>query len=133
MLDVSNSGSIGFLGQSFSSDTNSVFNLNNALTILAPAQELYTADTTSPSSTIMLGSVGAGDVINDITVRDNLVFLATADSNREFQVINISDSANPQLYSYLNFPQSATGIDYEDNLVYVSVRSNDGLRIITSQ
>ena len=43
-----------------------------------------------------------------------------------------SSSTSPVLHSSFNFPQVATGVDYEDNLVYVSVRSNDALRIITS-
>ncbi|GAH25486.1 unnamed protein product, partial [marine sediment metagenome] len=45
---------------------------------------------------------------------------------------NISNPGNIELWSSFNFPQVATGIDYEDNVVYVSVRSNDALRIITS-
>ena len=75
-----------------------------------------------------------GQAVRPVVVaRDDLAFIASSNSNREFQVINISDPNNPSLWSYFNFPQVATGIDYEDNLVYVSVRSNDALRIITSQ
>ena len=70
--------------------------------------------------------------LNDLVVRDYLAFLATSDSNRAFQVWNITDPSNITFWSSLQFPQVATGIDYEDNLVYVSVRSNDALRIITS-
>jgi len=132
VLDVSNPSAIALLGQTFSSDTKSVFNIHSSLTLLGPAQEFYTIDTINPADMIKLGFIGAGNIINDIVARDTLAFLATANSNREFQVINISDPSNPTFHSSFNFPQVATGIDYEDNLVYVSVRSNDGLRIITS-
>lgn len=133
VLDVSNPAAITLLGQTFSSDTESVFNLNSQITFIGPGQDFYVINTSNPANMTSLGFIGAGNVINDMIARDNLVFLATSDSNREFQVINISDTANPTLLSHFNFPQVATGIDYEDNLVYVSVRSNDALRIITSQ
>lgn len=79
-----------------------------------------------------LGSLNLDEDINDLRVRDNLVFLATSDSNKEFQAWDISDPANITLWSSFNFPNFATGIDYEDNIIYTSVRSNDALRIITS-
>lgn len=133
VLDVSNPAAIALLGQSYSSDTKSVFVPQPAKTLLSPAQDLSIADTSNPAAIASLGSISAGDIINDIVARDDLAFIASSNSNREFQVINISDPNNPSLWSYFNFPQVATGIDYEDNLVYVSVRSNDALRIITSQ
>jgi Tfp pilus assembly protein PilV len=86
-------------------------------------------DTLNPSN---LGSVDLATSLNDIVVRSNLAFLATSLPNSEFQIWDISDPAAPSLFTTFNFPQVATGIDFEDNLVYVSVRSNDALRIITS-
>jgi hypothetical protein len=90
-------------------------------------------DVANASSVSSLGSTNIGDDVNGIVVRDNLAFLATSDSNKEFQAWDISNPTNITFWSSFNFPQVATGIDYEDNLVYVSVRSNDALRIITSQ
>ena len=132
ILDVSNSASVNLLGQAYSTDTNSVFSNNPSLTFLNPGQEFRIADTTNPNSIIDIGSINVGDIINDITSRDYLAFLATSNSNRNFQIVNVSDSANPTLWSFFKFPQVATGIDFEDNIVYVSIRSNDALRIITS-
>lgn len=94
--------------------------------------EFQILDVSSSTSMQSLGTADVGGDVNDMAVRDTLAFLGTSDSNNEFQVWNISDSANPTFLSSFNFPQVATGIDYEDNLVYVSVRSNDALRIITS-
>lgn len=74
-----------------------------------------------------------GGWINDITcVGGDLAFLATADSNKEFLIVSMADPDNLSGYASLNFPALATGIDFADNKVYLSVRSNDALRIITS-
>lgn len=132
ILNVSNPTSITLLGQHYSADTKSVNARQPAVLLLGPGQDLSTADASVPSAIATLGSISAGDVVNDIATRGSLAFIGTSNSNKEFQVINISSSTAPTLYSSFNFPQVATGVDYEDNLVYISVRSNDALRIITS-
>lgn len=94
--------------------------------------ELHILDVSNPIAPANLGSKDLATDLNDLRIRDYLAFLGTSDPNKEFQVWNISDPTNISLWSAFNFPQVATGIDYEDNLIYVSVRSNDALRIITS-
>ncbi len=94
--------------------------------------EFHILDVADPLNPSNLGSVDLQASLNDISVRSNLAFMATSLANNEFQIWDITDPAAPVLFSAFNFPQVATGIDYEDNLVYVSVRSNDALRIITS-
>lgn len=94
--------------------------------------ELHILDVASSTAPLNLGSKDIAADVNDLRVRDYLAFLATDDPNKEFQVWNISDPTAITLWKTFNFPQVATGIDYEDNLVYVGVRSNDALRIITS-
>lgn len=132
VLNVSDGENIALLGQNYSSDTKSVYYISASLVLLGPGQDLYAANASNPANITTLGSINAGNTVNAISVRETLVFAGTSNSNREFQVINITNPANPTLHSFFNFPQVATGVDYEDNLVYVSVRSNDGLRIITS-
>lgn len=95
--------------------------------------DFYILDAGNPAQIVTLGSKDIGSDINGIVVRDILAFIGTSHANQEFQVWNVSTPANITLWSSFNFPQIATGIDFEDNLVYVSVRSNDALRIITSQ
>ncbi len=95
--------------------------------------ELHILDVSSSTAIQNLGSKDMATDVNGVVVRDYLAFLGTSDSNKELQIWNISNPANIEFWSSFNFPQVATGIDYEDNLVYVSVRSNDALRIITSQ
>lgn len=94
--------------------------------------EFHILNVSSPNSVQSLGNAEIGGDVNDIYIRETLAFLATGNSNREFQAWDISNSAQPKLWSFFNFPQMATGIDYENNIVYVSVRSNDALRVITS-
>jgi len=94
--------------------------------------EFHIVDITEPLNLDNLGSVDLATSLNDVVVRSNLAFMATSLPNSEFQIWDISDPAAPVPFGTLNFPQVATGIDFEDNLVYVSVRSNDALRIITS-
>lgn len=94
--------------------------------------EFHILDIADPLNPTNLGSTDLGTSLNDVAVRGNLAFLATSLPNSEFQIWDITDPAALSLFSSFNFPQVATGIDFEDNLVYVSVRSNDALRIITS-
>lgn len=91
-------------------------------------------DISNISSVQLLTYIDLGGVsLNGIAVRNNLAFLGTSDSNREFQVWDISNPTSSALWSSFNFPQVAASIDYDNNLVYVAVRSNDALRIVTSQ
>ena len=90
-------------------------------------------NSTNLSSLSVIGSYNTGGSVNDLYIRDYLAFLATANSTAEFQAINITNKTNLTLHSSYNFPQLGTGVTYRDNVVYMSVRSNDALRIITSQ
>lgn len=143
VLNVSNPSNITVLNEydapGDSEDGKIVFLANNKLYLGRTLggnhndhHELHILDVSNSDSPANLGSKDLATDLNDLRVKDYLAFLGTSDSNKEFQVWNISDPANIFLWSAFNFPQVATGIDYEDNIVYVSVRSNDALRIITS-
>jgi len=129
-LDITQAGILDIAG---TTDGTSVFVLDQGNVLLGVGNKLYDIDATNLAALVIRGSVDVGGTINDIYVEQNLVFLATSNPNREFQVVDITNPATPAVLSYLNFPQNATGVDYENNIVYVSVRSNDALRIITSQ
>lgn len=132
VTDPANISQAGYLDISGSADANSVFVQSASRVFLGAGNVFYVLDATDPLNVSIIGSLDAGGTINDIYVAGNLAFLATSNSNKEFQVVSVSNPASPTLYSYFNFPQVATGVDYKDNIIYVSVRSNDGLRIITS-
>lgn len=95
--------------------------------------EFHILDVSNPASVVNLGSKDIAADVNGIVVCENLAFLATSDPNKEFQAWNVADPANITLWSLFNFPQAGSGIDFEGNFVYVAVRSNDALRIITSR
>ncbi len=92
-----------------------------------------TINSTNLASLSLIGAYGVSGAVNDLYIREYLAFLATDNSTAEFQALNITNKAVPTLHSSYNFPQLGTGITYRDNVVYMSVRSNDALRIITSQ
>lgn len=139
ILDVSNPAAITQVGSFNAPGGNggkSVYVVGSTLYLgrTGGSSDFMIVDVSNPAAPGQLSIVNLGGAsVNGIVVRDYLAFLATSDPNKEFQVWNIASSTSPTLWSAFNFPQVATGIDYEDNLVYVSVRSNDALRIITSQ
>jgi hypothetical protein len=91
------------------------------------------ATTTQSTGWYVRDRINLGGDVNDIIcVENNLAFLATSNSNKEFLIVDISNPDNIFEKSSLNFPQMGTGIDFADNKVFMSVRSNDSLRIITS-
>ncbi|MEK7546798.1 MAG: hypothetical protein AAB536_01310 [Patescibacteria group bacterium] len=109
------SGTTAYLGRTGGSSDFVIINVSNP----ASPQQLGVAN---------LGGAG----VNGIYTKDYLAFIVTTDSNKEFQIWNISTSSAPTLWSSYNFPQVGTGVDYENNFIYISVRSNDAVRIITS-
>jgi len=94
--------------------------------------EIHILDVTNPAAVQNLGSLDTAYDINDLLVAADLLFTATADPNRELRIFNIANSANITPYASLNFSQMATGLDLENNILYIAVRSNDALKIVTS-
>lgn len=94
------------------------------------SREFYILDITNPISPVALGSYDVNASINDLVVAGNYAFLATSEANLEFQVFNISVPASPTRLGKYNYSEHATGIDYEDDWIYVSNESQDALRII---
>lgn len=138
ILDISNPSqilSVGSYNASGSADGKSLYLVGTKLYLGRSGggdSEFLILDVSDPAAVSLLGSAEIESNVNDLRTRDNFVFIGTSDSNKEFQVWNVANIASPTLWSSFNFPQVASGIDYEDNIVYVSVRSNDAIRIITS-
>lgn len=99
----------------------------------ANTPELVVLNVTNPDAPTSLGSLEFWNSILSIFAADTLAFLGSAVSNEEFQIYDVSNLANMTYYSGLNFPQLAQDMTFESNIIYVAVRSNDALRIITSQ
>ncbi|MEK7193640.1 MAG: beta-propeller domain-containing protein [Patescibacteria group bacterium] len=94
--------------------------------------ELVVVNVSNPAGMTLISNTEIGANILGLKAVNYLVFLLTDDANNEFKVYNISNLSNIVFWSELNFPQAPNDIDYERNTLYVAVRSNDALRIITS-
>lgn len=98
---------------------------------VSPEINIY--DVTNPDSPVLLGSKEFNGDLPAVFAADNLLFVGTGVSNLEFQIFDATDPQNLIYYSGLNFPEEAADITFENNIIYAAVRSNDALRIITSQ
>src|SRR3989344_2675718 len=93
--------------------------------------ELIVLGASNTAQIYLRDRLDVGGDVNDITcVVGDLIFIATTNSTAEFQIINGIDPDNISFYSSLNFAQIGTGLEYSGNRVYMSVRSNDALKII---
>jgi hypothetical protein len=142
-LNVSNPGSIPVpvaTNLTGNEDAMSLYLLGSRLYVgrVEGSNELYILNATNPGASLpVLGSKNLGlspngAAVTALVVSSPYAFLGTSDSNQEFQVFNILNPAAITLIADFNFPAEASGIDFENNLVYVSVHQNDALRIITA-
>lgn len=134
VVDVTNVNSPAILGSMNSgAHVYSTYGTNEASFGVGGKTKLFMVNASNPANITTLGSVTINAKVKDLVISGGYAFIGTEDSNKEFQAWNVSDPANITFCASFNFPQNASGIDYEDNLVYMAVRSNDALRIITSQ
>ncbi|MEN9582420.1 MAG: hypothetical protein RL641_374 [Candidatus Parcubacteria bacterium] len=133
VLNVTNPSDIlqvGYLDVTGVTDGTAVFAISPSKVFLGVGNSLKILDATNPASITTLGTYDAGGTINDIYAVGNTVFLATSNSTKEFQVVNIATVSAPTLVSSLDFPAVASGIDYQNDLIFLALRAPDGLRII---
>lgn len=134
IVDVSNPSSPSILGSMNSgAHVYSIHSQDVSKLGVGGKTKFFMVDASNPGSITTLGSVTLGDRVRALRVLGGYAYMGTEDSNAEYQSWNVANPSNITLCATFNFPQVATGIDYESNLVYMAVRSNDALRIITSQ
>ncbi len=93
----------------------------------------YTVDVSDPYNPVIESTSTTGGEVKDMScIASELLFVGTDNSNNEFMILDISDLENIQLYAAFNFPQVVGGVDFANNMVFLAVRSNDSLRILTS-
>ncbi len=95
--------------------------------------EINAYDVTNPDAPTLLGTTEFGYDIPAVFAADNLLFLSTGQSNLEFQLFNATNTQQISYVNGFNFPQVGNDIAFESNTIYIAVRSNDALRILTSQ
>lgn len=94
--------------------------------------EFYAVNTADPSNPSSLGSYDAAAQVNGMVTGGTYAFIGTDDTNQEFKVLDMTNLNSISLLGGLNLPQRATGLVYNNNFVYLSVKSNDAFKIITS-
>ncbi len=97
--------------------------------------DFYVLDVSDPGHSIpLLAKLDLGTGALGIRVVGHLAFVITSNPSNPFLVWDISDSSHPTRVNPVRFAvtQTATGIDYEDELVYISNQTNDALRIVYS-
>lgn len=97
--------------------------------------EFFSLNITTPSSISQINSKyipTSNDVtVNAISIRSNLAFLWTSDTNSGFQVWDLNNLGSPAPYGSLNTQQVATGgLDCDGNIFYAAQRSQKALQII---
>jgi Tfp pilus assembly protein PilV len=104
--------------------------------------EIYVVDASlvRDSSSTSDGALGFKDLdlnpnneVSGIITKSNLMFLATTDQTKGFQVWDISDPANiqgPSTCNTYNYSEKASGIDFSGDFGFVVNESNDALRVI---
>lgn len=98
------------------------------------AGDFFEIGATTTATMYNRGSINVGGRINELVCTANdLAFLATENPNQELAVVNVSNPDSLTLYGSLNLPQVGTGLDFANNTLYMSLRSNNSLQIITSQ
>ncbi len=86
-----------------------------------PGYELYILDVSTPSSPTLSGGLNIGNTINDITVSGNYAYLAVANDQEEFQVVDISNPTSPSVVFALDLPNNSAGsaVFVDGNYAYV--------------
>ncbi len=138
VLDLTNPAAITKLGQFDAPQTpdgrsvfvKDEFNIYLGREVSNTTDEFVIVNAGSPGTITQRGSYDLATGINDMVAVNKLVFMVTEQPNAEFRVLDVGNPSSIYSFSYLNFPQSATGIAYENNTIYSSVRSNNALRIL---
>jgi hypothetical protein len=92
--------------------------------------EFYQFDRTDPVSVVLKNEVDVGGGVREITTAGPYVYLATEASNLEFQIWQTGSSWSLNYEAGINMAQVATGITFDDNTIFISLRSNDAFQII---
>ena len=96
--------------------------LTTRFSLFNPEFYILEANTSDPYNVIFspLGSLNLNADLNGIFIKDNDAYLATSDSNRELQVIDIANPSNPQRVCWRNLDSgSANAVAVKDDRAYV--------------
>ena len=134
VLNPTNIMQIGSHDLEDNDDAKSLYLFDNTLLTgkLGGEEELAFLNVLNPASVVEEGTTDISANVNGIVARSDLSIIATSDTTDDFQVWNTGDPSNMTLRKSINLPNIGIGIDCEDDIVYFGLRSNDSLRVITS-
>lgn len=119
IINVSNPASpslAGSLNLSANDDAVSIAGFGSTV-VLGRASTLYTINVTSPAAPTIIGTLALGGTVNDISLGfgNTLAFIASANTNQEFQVVDISTLSSPVLFGSINLSGGNTlaGVAYD--------------------
>lgn len=95
--------------------------------------EIVILDIANINNPQLLAAIQNDDSALRVIGSGHTLFSSIDVANMEFQVYDISNPVSPVFLSSVNYPEVATDMALEDNVVYVSVRSNDAIKILTAQ
>lgn len=95
-------------------------------------KEIIILDAGTPSAITLRGTTDVGSKIHTILTAGTLSFVGTDDTNSEFQAFYVRDPEDIPQYSSMNLSNIGSGLAYFNNYVYMSVRNNDILQIISA-
>jgi len=89
--------------------------------------EFFIIDIIDPAVPVVMNGNGfeVGEKVNGIFVTGNQAFLATANKNDEFQVLNVTTSSTPSLTGSLNLAGKATSVVVVDNTAFVTTENRN--------
>lgn len=87
--------------------------------------EFYILDITTPTVPSLIGSLDIDDNVDTLVVSGNYAYLGTDENEAGLQIIDISDLANPFLYSTFDVGDDVKGIDFHDGNVYLASKDGD--------
>lgn len=126
ILNVTNPASISLSGTlNLSGTTDGVRSRafgGNRLIITRSDGSTLLYNSTNPLSISLISTYSAGGAVNDLSLGNSnqYIFMATSNSAREFQVVNITTEASPVLLGSLNLSGNLNGLEYDaaDDRVY---------------
>jgi hypothetical protein len=89
--------------------------------------ELFALNFNQVSSVSNLGSYTVSDSINTMTAIPNILFIGT---NNKFEVLSTEDLKKISPIKFIDLPSKVTGLSCSGKILYLSLLSGDGLRII---
>jgi type II secretory pathway pseudopilin PulG len=95
--------------------------------------EVVILDVSDPANPQTVGTMEFGADLNSMWAEGNLMFLS-AQTDLEFKVYDVSNLPNIGYFGGIDFVEgdNPTDMYYEDNIFYISVYSNEGLRLVST-